>query len=186
MTSVATVTLWIARHALPLIAPGVCYGALDVSAQPEATYAAALGLASVLPPQLSVHVSPLRRCTQLAQALQALREDLHFVQDPRLAEMDFGHFEGVSWDAIDPAALAQWTDDFGDHRFGGVESANDVLARVGAAWDAAMTAGSQVWLTHAGVARACTLLSQGVRRVQQAEQWPVAAPAFGQWIQMEF
>lgn len=179
-------TLWIARHAQPLVAPGVCYGALDVAAQPEATQLAALGLAGALPLGLTVCVSPLQRCTQLAQALQVLRGDLHFVQDARLAEMDFGHFEGLAWDTIAPAALSQWTDDFGDHRFGGVESANDVLARVGAAWDAARSAGSQVWLTHAGVARAAALLSQGVRSVQQASQWPVAAPAYGQWIQMEF
>ena len=179
-------TLWIARHAQPLVAPGVCYGAMDVPAQPEATQVAALGLADALPLGLTVRVSPLLRCAQLAQALLDLRGDLQFVQDARLAEMNFGHFEGLHWDAIDPTALAQWTDDFGDHRFGGVESANDVLARVGAAWDEARSAVSQVWLTHAGVARAATLLSQGVRNVQQASQWPVAAPAYGQWIQMQF
>lgn len=177
-------TLWIARHALPLVAPGVCYGALDVPAQEEATQVAALGLAAVLPLGLLVRVSPLRRCAQLAQALKALRADLHFVQDARLAEMNFGHFEGVAWDAIAPAALAQWTDDFGEHRFGGVESANEVLARVALAWDAASASGSQVWLTHAGVARAATLLSQGVRRVQRANQWPQLAPAYGQWMQL--
>jgi alpha-ribazole phosphatase len=39
-----------------------------------------------------------------------------------------------------------------------------------------------VWITHAGVIRATTLLAQGVRRVDQAQQWPQAAPAFGQWV----
>jgi len=52
-------TLWIARHALPLVAPGVCYGALDVPAQEEATQAAARGLATALPVGLVVRVSPL-------------------------------------------------------------------------------------------------------------------------------
>lgn len=177
-------TLWIARHARPLVAPGVCYGALDVPAQEEATQVAALGLAAALPLSLTVRVSPLQRCGQLAQALQALRSDLQFAQDVRLAEMNFGHFEGVAWDAIAPAALREWTDDFGDHRFGGVESANEVLARVALAWDTACASGSQVWLTHAGVARAVILLSQGVRRVQRADQWPVDAPAYGQWRQV--
>jgi len=116
--------------------------------------------------------------------LQALRSDLHFVLDARLAEMNFGHFEGVAWDAIAPAALREWTDDFGDYRFGGVESANEVLARVALAWDAACASGSQAWLTHAGVARAATLLAQGVRRVQRADQWPLDAPAYGQWLEM--
>lgn len=179
-------TLWIARHALPLVAPGVCYGALDVPAHAEATQVAARGLASTLPVGLVVRVSPLQRCAQLALALAALRSDLHFVGDARLAEMNFGHFEGVAWDAIAPAALREWTDDFGHHRFGGVESANEVLARVALAWDAACASGSQVWLTHAGVARAATLLSQGVRSVQRADQWPQAAPAYGQWIQLAY
>ena len=177
--------LWIARHALPLVAPGICYGAMDVPAQEEATLAAALGLADALPVGLVVRVSPLQRCAQLAQALQALRSDLHFVVDARLAEMNFGCFEGLAWDAIAPDALREWTDDFGDHRFGGVESANEVLARVALVWDAACNSGCQAWLTHAGVARAATLLAQGVRRVQRADQWPVAAPGYGQWTVLD-
>ena len=177
--------LWIARHAQPLVAPGICYGALDVLAQAPATEQAAQALAAMLPLGLAVSVSPLQRCAQLAQALQALRGDLHFTEDARLAEMNFGAFEGVAWDAIAPSALAQWTDDFGGHRFGGIESANDVLARVAAAWDEARGADSRVWISHAGVARAAALIAQGTRSVQWASQWPVAAPGYGQWVAFE-
>jgi len=38
-----------------------------------------------------------------------------------------------------------------------------------------------VWITHAGVIRAATLLTQGLRQVQRADQWPIAAPAWGAW-----
>src|SRR5256885_11764934 len=37
--------------------------------------------------------SPLRRCRQLAQALQALRPGLASAMDSRLLEMDFGEWE---------------------------------------------------------------------------------------------
>jgi alpha-ribazole phosphatase len=38
------------RHAQPCIAPGVCYGALDMAAEAEASCQAAEALAAVLPP----------------------------------------------------------------------------------------------------------------------------------------
>ena len=37
--------LWLVRHAKPLVDEGVCYGASDLDADPEATLAAAQELA---------------------------------------------------------------------------------------------------------------------------------------------
>jgi len=176
------VTLWLVRHAAPLVAPGICYGALDVPADPVATQAAALDLAQALPHGLLVRFSPLARCVQLADALSDLRGDLHLESDTRLVEMNFGCYEGIAWDAIAPDALRQWTDDFGHHRFGGSESANMVLARVASVWDSLASTGHQAWLSHAGVIRAAILVSQGLRSVQSARQWPKDAPAFGKWM----
>jgi alpha-ribazole phosphatase len=97
--------------------------------------------------------------------------------------MDFGTWEGVAWDAIPLVAMQAWTDDFGSHRFGGVESANEVLARVAEVWNETRTrcVDHQVWITHAGVARAVQLISQGVLSVDSASQWPQDAPGYGQW-----
>ena len=176
--------LWIVRHAKPLIDPGICYGVLDIEADKYATQAAALALADVLPAGLRVEVSPLRRCLQLQVALKALRSDLVFTLEPRLAEMNFGVWEGVAWDAIDPKALSAWTDDFGNHRFGGVESTNSVLERVAQVWDQTVLNATQdhVWITHAGVARAADLISKGIREVSDANQWPKLAPGYGDWV----
>ena len=173
--------LWIVRHATPLIEGGVCYGALDVAADATHTLQAARALAQALPVRCRVSVSPLQRCMQLAEALFELRPELEPQIDSRLREMDFGTWEGVAWDAIPLAAMQVWTDDFGAHRFGGVESANEVLARVAELWDAARQhpEENQVWITHAGVARAALLLSQGVRAVERASQWPKDAPGYG-------
>lgn len=178
--------VWLVRHAQPCIAPGCCYGALDVAAEAGATHQAALALAQVLPAGVRVRVSPLQRCEQLAQCLRGLRPDLAYETDVRLAEMHFGQWEGVPWSEIPRAALDAWVADFGAHRFGGGESANQVMLRVAGVWAdtlAGATQGAQdtVWITHAGVARAASLLAQGVARVDCATQWPRAAPGFGQW-----
>jgi alpha-ribazole phosphatase len=180
------VNLWLVRHAQPRIGVGVCYGALDVAAEWAATQLAATELAQNLPHGLPVWVSPLQRCEQLAQCLRGLRPDLTFKTDARLVEMNFGHWEGVPWADVPRSAMDAWTDDFGDHRFGGLESANLVLQRVAVAWNEALcarsaTCGDSVWITHAGVIRAATLVARGVFTVVDAAQWPRSAPGFGEW-----
>jgi len=174
-------TVHLLRHAQPLIAAGVCYGALDVPADAMATQQAAQALALTLPHGALMLTSPLQRCELLAQLIQGLRPDLAYKTDARLAEMNFGDFEGQRWDSLAPAAFESWTADFWRHRFGGAESVAEFMARVAGVWDEAMASGQQqVWVTHAGVMRAATLLAKGVRRVDQAADWPQAAPAFGQ------
>jgi alpha-ribazole phosphatase len=172
------VRLWLARHACPLIQSGICYGALDMAADPQATLQAAQQLALQLPSGVAVQVSPLRRCQQLAQALDSLRADLCFQTEARLREMDFGIWEGVAWSDIPRAAIDTWTAAFATHRFGGRESANDVLARVAGVWDA-LPLGDSLWITHSGVAQAASLLQQGIRHVELAKDWPVTPLKYG-------
>jgi alpha-ribazole phosphatase len=175
-------TLWLARHARPLIPSGTCYGALDIAADPALTLAAAQALARELPLRLGVQVSPLQRCQQLAEALQGLRPDLGFATDARLREMDFGSWEGIAWADIPRAAVDAWTADFATHRFGGNESANDVLARVAAVWDELKPGTDTLWIAHSGVAQAVALLQAGVRQVAQAKDWPVSNLSYGAWL----
>ena len=178
-------TLWMARHAQPLIAPGVCYGARDVPADAQATLVAAKALSLVLPRGLLVLCSTLQRCEQLATQLLALRPDLTCKTDARLTEMDFGSWEGQRWDAIPQAELERWTDDFAQHACGGAESVAEFMRRVSEVWDEHAERGQDaVWITHAGVIRAASLLAKGVREVSQAKQWPQQAPAFGQWCSL--
>jgi alpha-ribazole phosphatase len=179
-------TLWLVRHAKPLVEQGVCYGVLDVAADTAATREAADALAAELPSGVTVNVSPLKRCEQLAQVLRGLRPDLAYKTDARLAEMDFGAWEGQRWDSIPRAELDAWTDAFATWRCGGGECVQNFMARVAAAWDDACAQDQPVvWITHAGVIRAATLLAQGQRQISRADQWPVDAPAFGQWHTVE-
>ncbi len=178
--------LWIARHAQPLIAPGICYGQLDVPADVEATAACALQLAKALPPGIRIICSPLQRCELLAHVLIGLQPDLTYKTDPRLKEMDFGQWEGQRWDDIGAAAIDAWVADFVHHRPGGGESVGQFMRRVAAVWDeTASAAGTPtLWITHAGVIRAATLLQGGQHQITSAAQWPAAAPGFGRWVQL--
>lgn len=179
-------TLWVVRHAQPQIEPGICYGALDVPADAEATKRAAQALAQVLPPGTQLRCSVLQRCELLAHYLYALRPDLSCRPEPRLVEINFGTYEGMAWHDIGKDALEAWTADFAGHRFGGHESVAEFMARVGDVWDECRRFGidqpDQGWITHAGVARAAMLLNQGIRLPHSAGQWPSKAPAFGGWI----
>ena len=147
---------WLVRHAQVLLPPGICYGATDVAADAAATLSTAQALAAELPQGLPLRVSPLQRCEQLAQALQGLRPDLVYkTTEPRLAEMDFGHWEGQAWSSIPQHALDAWVADFAQHRFGGRESVAEVMHRVALAWEASRQVGQDAaWITHAGVIRA--------------------------------
>ena len=175
--------LWLVRHARPLVDAGVCYGATDMPADSAATQACALELAQFLPNDARVLYSPLLRCAQLAQGLHAVRPDLQPTGDPRLAEMDFGCWEGWRWADIPKAAIDDWAAQFADWRFGGHESVQELMDRVAGVWADTRVAGhATVWITHAGVIRAATLLARGVNAVQRSDQWPKEAPRFGQTL----
>jgi alpha-ribazole phosphatase len=174
--------IWLVRHAQPLVDAGVCYGATDLAADPQATEIAAQALADSLPRAAVLTTSPLQRCEHLAYTLCGLRPDLSYRTDARLREMNFGQWEGVRWDAIPAAAVSAWTNDFWLHRFGGAESVADVMARVAAVWaEAVQSDKDQVWITHAGVIRAVSLIARGITEPRDATQWPASAPGYGQW-----
>ncbi|MGQ2978888.1 MAG: histidine phosphatase family protein [Polaromonas sp.] len=178
--------LWLVRHAPVLLAPGSCYGALDVPADDAETRASAQALADVLPQGLRIITSPLQRCEQLAQALHGLRPDLTLAVDKRLQEMNFGNWEGRRWDAIARSEFDAWTADFAGHLVGGHgESVRAVMDRVGQAFDSLPRDADAVWVTHAGIIRAALLLAQGIREVERADQWPLDATACGQWRTLE-
>lgn len=182
-------TLWLVRHARPLIDTERCYGRLDIQADDEATQSAALRLQQALRPHLGqcrIFHSPLQRCEQLAQALIELQPDFTSDADKRLLEVDFGHWEGQRWDAIGEAAISAWARNLAEHAPGDGESLVQMLGRVGTALqDAkALNAEHVVWISHAGVARCAQWLLQHGSRLPQSHEWTLPAPAYGQFIQL--
>jgi alpha-ribazole phosphatase len=96
------------RHLAPSIAAGICYGRLDIAAAPvTADRVARLAANPVMLGVTQVWTSPARRCRALAAAL-AVRLPARLTIDDRLQELDFGAWEGKSWDAIPLAALDRW------------------------------------------------------------------------------
>ncbi len=182
------VRLWLVRHAPPVVATGTCYGMLDMPAESAPTLACARRLAQALPGDALVWHSPLQRCVQLAQTVQASRPDWQPVPDARLREMDFGAWEGRPWSSLAKTDVDAWTADFAHHRPGGGEPLATMLERVAKALQdtqaAARAAGlaDAVWLTHAGVARCVDwLMHHSNGALPQADEWPVHAPAWGEW-----
>jgi alpha-ribazole phosphatase len=92
-------------HLAPSIATGICYGRLDVAADPAtADQIAGLAARPTLLGATRVWTGPARRDRPLADAL-ALALRARQTVDARLQELDFGACEGKSWDTIPLAAL---------------------------------------------------------------------------------
>ena len=185
--------LMLLRHA-PVVglAPGVCYGALDLSADDAATAAAARVIAPQQPACTPVWTSSRQRTRALGAAIARMRPDLTAPQvDPRLDEMDFGAWEGQAWSALPASAFDAWMADFAHHRVGGGESVAQLLTRVAQALaelaareraPATLKAAAvhALWITHAGVIRAVHyLLAESDRMPAAASAWPALPLAFG-------
>lgn len=79
-----------------------------------------------------IYSSPLARARQTAAAAAA-RHGQDLILVPVLREIDFGEFEGLTWDEIhlrDPQAERYWTETVTMPAFPGGESAADVAGRL--------------------------------------------------------
>jgi alpha-ribazole phosphatase len=103
--------IYLIRHTLPDVSPGVCYGHTDLGLADS--FAAELHsiqakLAHITNPVLVS--SPLRRCSMLAESL-ALHFDTPVVnKDERLMELNFGDWELKRWADIPQGVVSEWSD----------------------------------------------------------------------------
>ena len=180
--------LWLIRHARVLAPEGICYGASDLAADPDGTLTAAKNAAQWLPLGLPVYSSPLQRCSALARQLHKLRPDLGSIQqDERLVEMNFGLWEGYPWADIPRHAFDAWMANFGEHAFGGAESTQTVITRLGAFAQDLQQQGvtEAVCVCHAGSIRALHYWAiHQARPIKDARQWPSLNIDLGCCIQL--
>lgn len=108
------------RHPATTIAPGLCYGRLDLALREDA--AAAALRARVGAWSGRVWTSPARRCRAIAGPAATI--------DARLQELDFGAWEGRAWADIPRADLDRWAADPAGFAPPGGESGAALLARV--------------------------------------------------------
>src|SRR5260370_31981794 len=118
--------LWLLRHPEPeASARGRCYGSLDVALSPDGIRQArsvAHGLAQKT--FAAIYTSPRQRCTQAAHILAAGRT-CPVETIAALRELDFGEFEGRTYDeiaAMYPDPYQQWMEHPTETRFPGGES----------------------------------------------------------------
>lgn len=144
--------LFLLRHTTPEIAPGTCYGQLDIALQNEEELKAARGRVTNLLPGAKIYSSPLRRCKQLAEFLEQ-----PFTVDERLCELNFGDWEGRNWSEVaQEAYYTHWRADIVSKRPPDGESLADLLARVEDFWQEINQLETEepiVLITHSGVIR---------------------------------
>ncbi|QBE63128.1 histidine phosphatase family protein [Pseudoduganella lutea] len=158
--------LILVRHPRPVVAEGICYGSSDLPADPDELARVHASLrAGGLPGDVPVFSSPLRRCADLARLLSP-----SVTFDARLAEMDFGSWEGRSWNDIPRADVDAWAADLLHYRPGGGETVFEVALRVAAALDAIRAHGAEraIVICHAGTMRLFAALADGTPAGQAA------------------
>lgn len=164
--------LWLIRHGAPDAAVrGVCYGRLDVGLAPDGRRQFIL-LAERLrsEPLAAIYSSPRKRTIESAALLAAHHGcGVHIVED--LREINFGDFEGLSYDEIQrryPELYRQWMERPTEVEFPNGESFSTMRARVLSAVGAMRTrhAGQSVAIvTHGGVTRIVLADALGVPEV---------------------
>jgi alpha-ribazole phosphatase len=157
------------RHA-PVEARGLCYGQFNVATTMDASEAAeaverAFHAASAVAVE-ELWCSPWERTRNVAMRL-AERARVPLQVDPRLSEVSFGEWEGLSFDEIDRRdgeRFTRWMADYDGTAPPGGESANELVARVAAWLEQVRSSGRTVLaVTHAGPIRAARAVRAGVR-----------------------
>lgn len=147
--------LILVRHAEPAAGVrGRCYGTLDVELSERGRKQAGALAATLRDERVDLVVSsPRRRALQTAAALGRPVD-----VDERLCELDFGDFEGRTYDELEreePELFRRWMSSPTTVRFPNGESYADLRARATAALaDVRTRARSAVVVTHGGVIRA--------------------------------
>ncbi len=150
------------RHLAPALAPGVCYGRLDVGLS-EPGMRALPTLVRALAPRGAARLwsSPALRCRVLAKAA-AEQIGLAVQYRPGLLEMDFGAWEGQAWDDVPRALLDAWAADPVAFAAPGGETGQALIDRVTAVWHEIRTAGEDcIVVTHGGPLRVLLALARG-------------------------
>ncbi len=136
------------RHP-PVDADGRCYGRLDLALREPAA-----GLVEQLRRLDGIlWTSPLQRCRSVAEACGPCRVDA------RLAELDFGEWEGRPWDAVPREALDAWAADPWQFSPPGGESGAALVARVRAFWYA-LPQGDHIVISHGGPLKVLAALAE--------------------------
>jgi alpha-ribazole phosphatase len=152
-------TIWLVRHALPDGVEGRCHGRLDVPLSAEGIAQANLTSARLAEEKISaVYSSGLRRAIETAQIIAAgLRLDIRTID--ALGEIDFGDFEGMTYEDIQhqyPREFECWMRRPAETQFPHGENFTDLGRRVNGVLDLLLSRHrneSIAIVAHSGVIR---------------------------------
>ncbi|WP_124948462.1 alpha-ribazole phosphatase [Sulfuriferula thiophila] len=152
-----TTELILVRHTRVAVA-GMCYGRMDVPLADSFDAEVSQVKAQLADAGEAVYfTSPAQRCLALAQHLAPNAK-----MDARVAEMDFGAWEGMAWDAIGEPAISAWANDFVNLQPPQGESYLQMAQRVSAFLEDMAQHERVVVVTHAGVIRAAHALLNAI------------------------
>lgn len=117
--------VYLVRHTTPKLTAGLIYGHLDVALTDNFQNEIDTVLTKLPVHFDRVYSSPSSRCVQLVKEITT-----SFVTDERLMELNFGDWEGKTWDTVDQQDLQFWMDDFVNVRIPGGESMMDMQQRI--------------------------------------------------------
>ncbi|MGD7070284.1 histidine phosphatase family protein [Acetobacter sp. AAB5] len=152
------------RHAPVQIAQGVCYGRQDVALSPgwESIVSGLSVLAKGAVCQV-LYSSPAQRCWQMAQRL-AQSAGMELRVDHRLAELNFGRWEGVRWQDIDRTLLDEWAQNPEGFAPPEGESGQDLYQRIQSFWREVRQREENVCvLSHGGPLRLLSAFAGGYK-----------------------
>lgn len=143
--------IYLVRHTNVDIAKGTCYGISDISLAQSFSEEVIPILQKLKDVSFNkVYTSPLKRCIQLAQVLSPSG----YIKDVRLAELNFGSWEGLSWNSIYELPYGkEWMNNYMELTCPGGESYHDLHNRVSAFINDLDRSQNTLIVTHAGVIR---------------------------------
>ena len=142
--------VFLIRHTTPDVSPGLIYGHMDVALAGSFDIEMQM-VTGQLPAGIEYVVSsPSSRCTRLAQEINKT-----FTTDDRLMELNFGRWEGMTWDTIDRNESERWMANFVENCPPEGETLKEMSYRVFDFWKDLKTLSYQrvAIVTHAGVIR---------------------------------
>lgn len=99
--------IYLIRHTTPAVLKGFIYGRTDIPLADTFEEEMKAVLQQLPAPVDVVYTSPSSRCCLLAQQIA-----VNFITDERLYEVNFGKWEGRTWDDIDPEESKAWMEDY--------------------------------------------------------------------------
>jgi alpha-ribazole phosphatase len=170
-SSAGEADLWCWRHPKARGAAGRCIGRTDLPVDPRK----AKRLAHRIRRQARQHAlpavvwtSPLHRARAVGAWLR--RWGWRWHMDARLAELDFGRWDGLPWTQVPWAEVEAWQADLLHHAPGGGESLQALAERV-RSFTASLPGGPVQLVSHGGWINALLHVPPGLQRLL-AQGWP--------------